>query len=181
MHHSEEEMHHSEEEMHHSEEEMQHTEEEMHHTEEEEQRFKRPDVFKKTLENDSIIRGPVNINVSYKSSINDSNLAKDDISVISRNKLNSERQLDNNNVTPRYPPPPPQYDMNYAWSNNYPPPPPKIYVPPTESSYNPNVVKVPKKRVIIPPVAGVNHKGKKEPCPVMINKPWSDYLSGDYK
>ena len=197
MHHSEEEMHHSEEEMHHSEEEMRHSEEEMRHSEEEmnpEEEFKdnkkllveeennnRPDIFKKTIDNDSYVKGPININVSYKSAINDSYLAKDDISVISRNKLNSERQFDNKNETQSYPPPQPQYNMNNAWSNNYPPPPPKIYVPPTESSYNPNVVKVPKKRVIVPPVAGVNHKGKKEPCPVMVNKPWSDYLSGDYK
>ena len=51
-----------EEEMPNPEEEIHHPEEEIHHSEEEEeQRFKRPDVFKKTLENDSIIRGPVNI------------------------------------------------------------------------------------------------------------------------
>ena len=157
----------------------------------------RPDTFKKSFDNDNIFKGPVNINVSYRNNISDSNLAKDDVNVVSRNTLSRQRELSNqqnqnynrsqnqiqnqnysgSQLVSDYSYLYPDYGIttDSIWYNPLPPPPPKIYIPPGESSYNPNVVKVPQKKVII------ERKETKEPCPMMINKPWSDYLSGDYK
>ena len=157
----------------------------------------RPDTFKKSFDNDNIFKGPVNINVSYRNNISDSNLAKDDVNVVSRNTLSRQREFSNQqnrnynrnqnqNQNQNYSGSQLVSDYSYLypdygittdsiWYNPLPPPPPKIYIPPGESSYNPNVVKVPQKKVVI------ERKETKEPCPMMINKPWSDYLSGDYK
>ena len=157
----------------------------------------RPDTFKKSFDNDNIFKGPVNINVSYRNNISDSNLAKDDVNVVSRNTLSRQREFSNQQNRNYNRNQNQNQNLNYSgsqlvsdysylypdygittdsiWYNPLPPPPPKIYIPPGESSYNPNVVKVPQKKVVI------ERKETKEPCPMMINKPWSDYLSGDYK
>ena len=126
--------------------------------------------------------------MSYRNNISDSNL-KDDVNVVSRNTLSRQSELSNqqnqnyNSQNQNYSGSQLVSDYSYLYPdygittdsmyNPLPPPPPKIYI--LTKVLRINVVKVPQKKVII------ERKETKEPCPMMINKPWSDYLSGDYK
>ena len=181
--------------------------------------MKRPTTYDRQMDTALISSGrqPININVSYKSSINDSNIAKDDIAQLElrdnylprNNKaVNRQPNLNNftldNNLS--------QYPNQYNYLNNRNQLSPEsnytMYVPnantnndnnnsySNDNNQNNSVYYYPdNNQNKVNNFNNYNHQQNNqiqtEPvptnfndssvCPIMINRPWSEFLSGDYK